>query len=261
MAGLHGQDGPGRGQVGRAHDVGRRAQVGADADALEDGGGHDEVCDICDAEVVRASGHGRRAGLGQGGGQEGHVRRLVGGDLLQVGVEGGVEAAGGEVGLGEVLQALLVEGVFEVLEGEGVVEDVGVRDGWGGLTDLLDERATVGVLGEVFVRKSTTRVADSRLGNGTGSGDGSECCNDECGLHSFGYTIEGAGVGEREGIVKRVDCMKLLVGRDGRALEVKRKEEGRQSRDERILGKMRATLDSTKAASRCKRASKQHSKV
>ena len=62
---------------------------------------------------------------------------LVGGDFLEVGVEGGVEAGGCEVGFGEVLETCLVEVVFEMLESEGVVEDVGISDGWGGLTNLL----------------------------------------------------------------------------------------------------------------------------
>ena len=69
--------------------------------------------------------------------------RFVGGDLLQVGVEGGVEAGGGEGGFGEVGETGAVEGVFEVLEGEGVVEDVGVGDGGGGLTDCFEEGAPV----------------------------------------------------------------------------------------------------------------------
>ena len=72
--------------------------------------------------------------------------RLVRGDFLEVGVEGGVEAGGLEVGLGEIFEAVAVEGVFKVLEGEGVVEDVGVRDGRGGLTDLFQKGATAGAL-------------------------------------------------------------------------------------------------------------------
>ena len=68
---------------------------------------------------------------------------FVDGDFFEVGVEGGVEAGACEVGLGEVLETLLIEGVFEMLKGESVVEDVGVSDGWGGLTDFLQEGATV----------------------------------------------------------------------------------------------------------------------
>ena len=72
----------------------------------------------------------------------GFVRR----DGFEVAVEGGVEARVGEVGLGEVGEAGSVEGVFEVLEGEGIVEDVGVGDGGGGLADLFQEGATIRAL-------------------------------------------------------------------------------------------------------------------
>ena len=45
--------------------------------------------------------------------------------LLDVGVEGCVETGGFELGLSELCETLLVEVVLEVLEGEGVLEDVG----------------------------------------------------------------------------------------------------------------------------------------
>lgn len=62
-----------------------------------------------------------------------YMRRLVLGDFFQVIVERGVEAGGGELGLGEVQQTLAVEGGFEVFKGEGVVEDgdVAAPDGAG----------------------------------------------------------------------------------------------------------------------------------
>lgn len=50
---------------------------------------------------------------------------LVAGDLLQVAVEGRVKTGGCELFLGEVGQTLAVELVLEVLQGQGVVEDVG----------------------------------------------------------------------------------------------------------------------------------------
>lgn len=50
---------------------------------------------------------------------------LVAGDLLQVAVEGRVKAGRRELFLGEVGQTLAVELVLEVLQGQGVVEDVG----------------------------------------------------------------------------------------------------------------------------------------
>jgi len=51
------------------------------------------------------------------------VGLLVLGDGLQVVVEGGVEAGGGELLLGVVGQTLAVELVLEVLQGECIVED------------------------------------------------------------------------------------------------------------------------------------------
>lgn len=114
------------------------------------------------------------------------MRGLVQGDFLEVGVEGGVEAGVCEVRFGEVVDTRFVEVVFEVLEGEGVVEDVAVGDGWGISTDLLQVRAAVGALeGHSFIHENSTRFGDSRLGNRAGSSDGSECCNGECRLHGF----------------------------------------------------------------------------
>jgi hypothetical protein len=60
------------------------------------------------------------------------VRLLVAGDLRQARVGICWEAGGGEVALGELGQALAVEGCFEVFEGEGVVEDFD----WVGLLGL-----------------------------------------------------------------------------------------------------------------------------
>ena len=72
-------------------------------------------------------------------GQKVHVSLLIRRDLLQVGVEGCVIAGSGE-GVGtEVREALAVEGVFQVLEGERVVEDVGVASAEGGFCGLAFE--------------------------------------------------------------------------------------------------------------------------
>jgi hypothetical protein len=53
------------------------------------------------------------------------VSCLIRSHLLHVRVELGVEPGGREVLLGEVRKTFTVEGVLEVLEGQGVVEDVG----------------------------------------------------------------------------------------------------------------------------------------
>ncbi len=143
MAGLDGQDGSSRSQVGCTHDVCRSAQVRAYTHALKDGGRLDEARDIGDAEVVRAGSHWGCARFGESSGQEGNVGGLVRGDFLQVGVESRVEAACCKFGLGEILKTCLVEGVFEMLQGESIIENVGVGDRWGGLADLLQEGAAV----------------------------------------------------------------------------------------------------------------------
>lgn len=50
--------------------------------------------------------------------------RLILTDALEVVVEGRVEASVREVRLGELGETLTVEGVFEMLQGQGIVEDV-----------------------------------------------------------------------------------------------------------------------------------------
>ena len=125
MARLNGQDGSGGGEILLGHNVGGSAEIGTDTYALEDGGRGDEGLDVGDAEGIGAfldrGGTGRR----QGGGQEGHVRALVQGGLLDVVVEGLVEASCLEIGEREVLEAFTVKLVLELLKGQSVVEDVG----------------------------------------------------------------------------------------------------------------------------------------
>jgi hypothetical protein len=136
VARLNGQDRGGGGQVGLRHDVGGGAEVGGNTNALEDRGGGKEALHARHAEVVGALLDGDGAGGGQGRGQEGDVGRLVAADGLDAVVDGRVVAGGGEVGLGEVGETLLVEVVLEVLEGQGVVED----DSW---WDVLDDLEAV----------------------------------------------------------------------------------------------------------------------
>lgn len=101
------------------------AEVGADTNTLEDGRDGDERGRVSRGEGVCALGGGGGTGSGQGAGQEADVRVLVVGDLLEVGVEGVGEASGSEGLLGVVLETLAVEGGLKVLQGQGVVEDVG----------------------------------------------------------------------------------------------------------------------------------------
>lgn len=57
------------------------------------------------------------------------MRLLIDGDLLEVGVECAVESGRGELLLGVVGEALTVEGILEMLQGQGIVELMG-RLGW-----------------------------------------------------------------------------------------------------------------------------------
>jgi hypothetical protein len=133
VACLDRQDRAGGRQVCLRHDVGGGAEVRGDTNALEDRGGGQEALHACHAEVVGALLDGDGAGGGQGGGEERDVGRLIAADGLDAVVDGRVVAGGGEVGLGEVGETLLVEVVLEVLEGQGVVEDNGW---WDVLEDL-----------------------------------------------------------------------------------------------------------------------------
>lgn len=47
---------------------------------------------------------------------------LINGNLLEIGVEGAVESGSGELLLGVVGEALTVEGILEMLQGQGIVE-------------------------------------------------------------------------------------------------------------------------------------------
>ena len=52
--------------------------------------------------------------------------RLVVLDLLEAGADPGFVSSGGEGLLVKLVEAVVVEGVLEVLEGESVLEDLGV---------------------------------------------------------------------------------------------------------------------------------------
>lgn len=118
------QDTPSSSKIVLVHDLPRRTQVSRDTDPLEDLRCRHERGNAGNAKGVGALLHRRGASGFQRGCEELDVVGFLKGDGFDVVVEGGVEAGRGEGGFGEVGQALAVEGVFEVFEGEGVVDDV-----------------------------------------------------------------------------------------------------------------------------------------
>jgi hypothetical protein len=122
---LHRQNGSRSGEVVLVEDLAGGAEIGADANTLEDAGDAEELGDRGHGEGVFAL-LGRHAA--EGGGEEVDVRLLVARDLEQARVGVGGLAGGDEVALGELGEAFAVEGCFEVFEGEGVVEDLDWRE-------------------------------------------------------------------------------------------------------------------------------------
>lgn len=123
VAGLDRVDGGGGAQDGRAGEDGGGAQVGRDADLLEDAGGLDHGLGRGEggAEVVLARLHGLDARLGEGALEELDVGRLGLANGHQTLHLGGGEAEVHELLYGDGGEALLVEAGLEVLEGEGAV--------------------------------------------------------------------------------------------------------------------------------------------
>lgn len=122
------QDGPGGGQVSRAHNLGGGTEVGTDTDALEDRRQLNEALGIGSRETVSGFGHGcSTCGL-ESTREESNVSRLVRRDLFQVVVERRVKAGFGEVVLRVVRQTVSVELIFQVFQRQGIVQDIGVSD-------------------------------------------------------------------------------------------------------------------------------------
>lgn len=129
VEGFGDEDGAGDAEVGLAGDEAGAAEVGGCADALEHRGEGDEGFRVRVGEVVRAGCDGGGAGGHDGRGEELDVLFFVVGDVLEVVVVVGAEAGAEEVGLGHALYAAFVEGVLQMLQGEGILQDVEVGDG------------------------------------------------------------------------------------------------------------------------------------
>lgn len=159
VARLDRQDGAGGGEVVLVGNGRGSTEVGADTDTLEDGRDGDERGRVGRGEGVRALGGGGGTGSGQGAGEEADVRVLVVGDLLEVGVEGVGEASSNKGLLRVVLETLAVEGRLEVLQSQGVVEDVG----WTLVSMVSSVNADVG---------EELTIGDGTLGEGSRGGGG-----------------------------------------------------------------------------------------
>ena len=147
VAGFDGEDGACGSEIVLGRNVCCCAEVGGDTDAFEDGGEGHEGGWIGVGEVIDAFRWSDGTGGGEAGGQEGDVVGFVGRDTLEVSVEGCIEACGGELGGGEVGQALTVEGRFEMLEGQGVLENGHVALASGRVIFALDAVAFAGLAG------------------------------------------------------------------------------------------------------------------
>lgn len=121
VAGLDGEDRPGSTEQGGVAQQGRGAEIGGHADALQHGGGGQHGGRVGEGgrEVVLAAADGRDAGLREGRLQERDVLGLGAADGLEVGELQGRDAQPEELVVAELGEALLVEGVLEVLESEG----------------------------------------------------------------------------------------------------------------------------------------------
>ena len=129
MQALGDEDGARDAEVVLAGDETRAAEVGGCADALEHGGEPDEGLGVFVGEVVCACCDGGGAGRLESGGQVLHVELLVVDDVFEVVVVGLGEAGGEEGGCGEFGDATFVEDVFQMLKGQGVLENVDISDG------------------------------------------------------------------------------------------------------------------------------------
>jgi hypothetical protein len=128
VAGLDSQDGSSGSQVGLGHDVCGGTEVGADTNTLEDAGSGKEGGNVLVSEVVGAGLDGFGSSSAERTSQELNVSLLIARDGHDA-----VVGLLGEIGGLEVLNAVLgeglgVEGVLEVLESKGVVENLAV--GW-----------------------------------------------------------------------------------------------------------------------------------
>ena len=124
VTGLDGKNATSSGDICWVGDEGGGAEVGAHTDTLDDVCGGQKGLRSEVAKVICAFSNGCDASSLEGSGQEVDVGLLIAANLLEVLVEvGAVEPSGSEVCGGELLKGLTVEGCFEVLESQCVVEN------------------------------------------------------------------------------------------------------------------------------------------
>ena len=105
------------------------AKVGGYADALEHRGESDEGMGVSIREVVCAGCHWLGASGHDGRSEKLDMLLFVVSNVLEVGVVLGAEAGCHEVLLRHAFNAAFVESVFEMLQGEGILEDIDVGRG------------------------------------------------------------------------------------------------------------------------------------
>lgn len=115
VAGLDGEDGGGGAEDGAVGDQRRRAQVGRHPDALEHRRRRHHPRRVREPEVVRARLHRLDPGLRDRALEKPDVRFLAAPDALEVGELCCAQAERGELVVGKLREALLVEGRFEPL--------------------------------------------------------------------------------------------------------------------------------------------------
>ena len=127
MTRLNGENGASSCQVVLAHDVGCCAEIGTDTNALEDGSGGKEGLDVVQGEVIGALLDGGCVGSFERRSQETDMGALILGDGLNSGARF-AESSISESGLVKLVESLLVEIVFKMLERQGIVEDIRISD-------------------------------------------------------------------------------------------------------------------------------------
>lgn len=122
MTSLNGENRAGDTKNSWGGQQGGRAQVGRDADVLEDGGRCNHAGGIGESKVVSARRDGLDAVLRERGLEDDDVLGLGEANLRQILDLSIAEAQSSEVRGREFGETLLIEGILEILQGQGAIE-------------------------------------------------------------------------------------------------------------------------------------------